>query len=123
MKDKHYKKLRESLLSYMSTDPRFDVFHTETLSDNICKVVEETLKENEKSLNDKISTMKENKALDNGLDWIKNNLLNSPPPRGELHMFVKEAAEKFNVEVDLMRRKAESSITHTIELVDIDRYC
>ena len=62
--------------------------------------------------------MKENKALDNGLDWIKNNLLNSPPPREELHMFVKEAAEKFNVEVDLMRRKAESSITHTIELND-----
>ena len=64
--------------------------------------------------------MKENKALDTGLDWIKNNLLNSPPPREELHMFVKEAAEKFNVEVDLIRRKAESSITHTIEFIDID---
>ena len=62
--------------------------------------------------------MKENKALDNGLDWIKNNLPSSPPPRKELHMFVEEAAEKFNVKVDLMRRKAESSITHTIELTD-----
>ncbi len=45
MNEKEKKKLRESLLSYFSTDPRFDVFHTETLSDNICNVVKETLEE------------------------------------------------------------------------------
>jgi len=45
MEEKEKKKLRESLLSYFSTDSRFDVFHTETLSDNICKVVEETIEE------------------------------------------------------------------------------
>lgn len=60
--------------------------------------------------------MKENKKLENGLTWIKNHLLNSPPPREELHMLVKEASEHFKVDVDLMRRKAESSIVHTIDL-------
>ncbi len=63
--------------------------------------------------------MKENKAQDDGLSWIKNNLLNSPPSREELHTLINEAAVKFNVEVDMMRRKAESSITHTIILTDI----
>mgnify|MGYP003625893014 CR=1 len=62
--------------------------------------------------------MKENKALDNGLAWIKQQLRTSTPPRAELHNLVKEAATQFNVELDLMCRIAESSITHTIALTD-----
>ena len=61
------------------------------------------------------TTMKE-KKLNDALDWIKSNLKTIIPPREELHAFIKEAAEKFNVDSDLMRRKAESSITHSIKL-------
>jgi len=62
--------------------------------------------------------MKENKKLEDGIAWIEEHLLNFPPPREELHMLVKEASEHFKVDVDLMRRKAESTITHTIDLSD-----
>ena len=60
--------------------------------------------------------MKENKKLENGLAWIEEHIQSFPPPREELHTLIKEASEQFKVDVDLMRRKAESTITHTIDL-------
>jgi len=60
--------------------------------------------------------MNKDKALDSGLTWIKQQLQSSTPVRAELHNLVREAAAQFNVEVDLMCRRAESSIVHTIEL-------
>tara|TARA_R100001463_G_scaffold15629_4_gene40759 strand:- start:271 stop:471 length:201 start_codon:yes stop_codon:yes gene_type:complete len=62
--------------------------------------------------------MEENTKLENGLAWIEEHIQSFPPPREELHMLVEKASKQFKVDVDLMRRKAESTITHTIDLTN-----
>ena len=58
--------------------------------------------------------MKENEeALDQGLVWIMEEH-DQTPTRSELHAMVKKAARKFNVNEDLMCRRAEAAIVHSI---------
>ena len=60
--------------------------------------------------------MKENEeALDQGLVWIMEEH-DQTPTRSELHAMVKKAARKFNVDEELMCRKAEAAIVHSIKL-------
>ena len=58
--------------------------------------------------------MEENEeALDQGLVWIMEEH-DQTPTRSELHAMVKKASRKFNVNEDLMCRRAEAAIVHSI---------
>ena len=59
-------------------------------------------------------------ALEKGLSWIKAQLKSNGidlPSRSELKDLIIKSSKMQQVEEDLMRRVAESSITHTITLV------
>lgn len=59
-------------------------------------------------------------ALEKGLSWIKSQLKANGidlPSRAELRDLIIKSSKIQQVEEDLMRRVAESSITHTITLV------
>ena len=58
-------------------------------------------------------------ALEKGLSWIKSQLKSNSidlPSRAELRDLIIKSSKIQQVEEDLMRRVAESSITHTITL-------
>ena len=53
--------------------------------------------------------------LNKGLNWIKGKVIGIPT-REELAKLINDAAILYNVEIDQMRRVAESNITFSISL-------